>query len=303
MTDRPVNFYSGPGLKLEGVLRTPARRTKNVKAPCIIFCAGPGTGRTPSLSDYHHAPRFTERFVAGGYAALRFHYRGVGLSEGPEHRLIGMEMVEDIRNAITFAQQQPEVDPTRIGLWGATTGASNVCYVAGVDDRVRCTVAVSAPGDCGRWQRGNRPYWQWVELLNQLEEDRRKRVITGKSGTVNVQVLTAHGPAHESFAAKLKELYPEYQLSERLITLESIASLLAFRAEAEVCHISPRAIQWIVAGNDTLVPVAESQGMYDLAREPKKLVVIPDKAHEDLYFDDGFEQVVRHTMEWFGQHL
>jgi fermentation-respiration switch protein FrsA (DUF1100 family) len=216
---------------------------------------------------------------------------------------MSMEMVEDIKNAITFVQQQPEIDAGRIGLWGATTGGANVTYVAGIDSRVKCTVAVSAPGDCGRWQRGNRRYWEWVELLNKLEEDKRRRVVTGMSATVNVQELTAHGSAHDSFGKKLKELYPEYKLAERLITLESVGALLDFRAETVVSRIAPRAIMWVVAADDTLVPVTESQGMYDLAGEPKKLVVIPGKAHEDIYFDDGFEQVVRYTMEWFDLHL
>jgi len=238
-----------------------------------------------------------------GYAVLRFYYRGVRDSEGADYRLIPDEMIEDIRCAITFLQQQPEVDPLRIGLWGATTGGANVSYVAGVDSRVKCMVSVSGLGDCGRWQRGARRYWEWVELLKQLDEDKVKRVMTGKSALVNISSITGHERNNAEFHQKLKQLYPDYQTSERLISLESVEALLQFKPETVVAGITPRAAMWIRAGNDALVPIEESQRMYDRAGEPKKLVTIEGKAHEELYFDDGFEMVMRHSTDWFNEHL
>ena len=304
LIQRKVHFYSGPGLKLEGGLCLPDGFSEgDDPLPAVVLCAGPGTGRSESLGDLHHTPRVSAWLTRAGYAVLHFHYRGVGGSEGPTHRLMPLEMAEDIRNAISFLQLQPEVEPARIGLWGATTGGANVSYVAGVDTRVKCTVSVSGVGDLGRWQREVRRYWEWLELRARLEADCRQRVLTGESELVPIQTITGFGRGMPELLEQIKRLYPEYRSEDRLISLESIAALLEFRPEAVVARISPRAVMWLRAADDTVVPVAESEAMYAAAGEPKKLVTLPGLEHEELYFETGFELMMRHSTEWFDAHL
>lgn len=50
------------------------------------------------------------------------------------------------RRGITFLEQQPEVDPDRIGIFGHSTGGNLTMYVAGSDDRVK----VAAPSVGGQ---------------------------------------------------------------------------------------------------------------------------------------------------------
>jgi len=59
-------------------------------------------------------PQVATAFTEAGYVTLTFDYRGFGTSEGPRWRLIPMEEVEDIRNAITFLQSRPEVDKEKL---------------------------------------------------------------------------------------------------------------------------------------------------------------------------------------------
>ncbi|MEZ6067411.1 MAG: dienelactone hydrolase family protein [Planctomycetaceae bacterium] len=55
------------------------------------------------------------------------------------------------RRGLTFLEQQPEVDPTRLGVHGYSMGGNLTMYVAGTDDRVKA--AVPAVGGAGwRWQ-------------------------------------------------------------------------------------------------------------------------------------------------------
>ena len=131
-----------------------------------------------------------------GYAVLRFDYRGFGQSEGPKHRLIPSEQVEDIRNAITCMQQQAEVDGERIGLWGPSSGGANVSYTTGIDPRVKCMVSVSGMGDMGRWLKTIRRYWEWREFLNTLEDDRKQRVRTGTSALMVTSKIVLLSPLH-----------------------------------------------------------------------------------------------------------
>jgi fermentation-respiration switch protein FrsA (DUF1100 family) len=76
-----------------------------------------------------------------------------------------------------------------------------------------------------------------------------------------------------------------------------------FKPESVVDRISPRAIMWIHTDKDRLVPLFEAQSMYAKAKQPKKLVVLENMVHEDVYHDGGFELVVQHTNAWFKEHL
>lgn len=57
------------------------------------------------------------------------------------------------RRGLTFLEQQPEVDPQRLGVHGFSMGGNLTMYVAGTDDRVKA--AVPAVGGQGwRWEAG-----------------------------------------------------------------------------------------------------------------------------------------------------
>jgi dipeptidyl aminopeptidase/acylaminoacyl peptidase len=290
-----VFFYSGSGLRLAAILETPDS-TKN-KYPGIVLCQGPG-GVKEVLVD-----RVSHYLAKAGYAALRFDYRGVGESEGIKNRLIPMEQVEDVRNAITWLQQQPGVDPSRIGLWGAATGGANVSYVSAFDRRVRCMVSVNGMGDIGAWFRGNRRYWEWLEFLKRLDNDRMKRVKSGESELVETSEIFMRDPASERFASEMLKQYPQMRGKKSLLSLESAEALMDFKPVNVVDRISPRAAMWICAGLDTLLPIEQSIMMYEKAGEPKDLLIIENAEHHALYSGEFFERVMSASVDWFDSYL
>src|ERR1041384_4261983 len=132
MAEKDLSFYSA-GLKLAATLYTPESGAK--KLPAVILCHGLRCNRKIVL------PGFAKAFAAAGYAALAFDYRGFGESEGKKWRLIARERVEDIVAATTLAGLQPEIDPSRIALFGISYGASNAISAAGLDPRAPRVVA------------------------------------------------------------------------------------------------------------------------------------------------------------------
>jgi hypothetical protein len=238
--------------------------------------------------------------VKKGYAILRFDYRGFGQSEGPKHRLIPSEQVEDIRNAITCMQLQPEVDSELIGLWGPSSGGANVSYTSGIDPRVKCMVSVSGMGDMGRWLKTIRRYWEWREFLNALETDRKQRVRTGTSARMVTSKIVLLSPT-SGIESLPKPKNPAAQQNE--LTLESVEAMIHFKPESVVDRIAPRAALWIYPEDDTVVPVEESQSMYARAHEPRKLVALKGFKHYELYQGAGFKQVMNHSTEWFEYYL
>jgi dipeptidyl aminopeptidase/acylaminoacyl peptidase len=133
MEKRTVNFFS-EGARLEGDLMLPPDLKPGERRPAIVLCHGFTGVRSFFLEDY------AKVFVSAGFVALIFDYRGWGGSEGEKWRLVPLEQVDDIRNAISFLEAQPMVEPERLGLWGTSYGGAHAPYVAAVDTRVKAAV-------------------------------------------------------------------------------------------------------------------------------------------------------------------
>jgi len=78
-----------------------------------------------------------------GIAALRFNFRGVGLSEGRHGG--GDDETLDVLGALAFLADQPRIGPDRIGLAGYSFGARVSLTAAAKAPRVRALLCVAPP--------------------------------------------------------------------------------------------------------------------------------------------------------------
>src|SRR5208283_3146740 len=86
--------------------------------------------------------RFAEAFAAAGLSAVVFDNRNFGASDGePRQEIDPWKQVRDYRDAITYAQELPETDPDRIGIWGSSYSGGHVIVVGAIDRRVKCVVS------------------------------------------------------------------------------------------------------------------------------------------------------------------
>lgn len=291
-----VSFYSD-GLKLSGLIYEPDDLKPGERRPTVVCCHG-YTG----MKDVYLLP-VPERLAANGYVALTFDHRGFGKSEGIVARLIPLEQVEDIRNAVTFMTTVPSVDVNRIALYGTSFGGGNVVVAAATDDRVSCVVSVVPVGNGERWMKSLRKHWEWLKFQKVLAEDRVQRVLTGKSRRVDVTELMPGDPHSRQViqekvkaAEKYTEGYP----------LENAEATIRYKPEDYVQAIAPRPILFMHTERDGLVPIDECYALHAKAGEPKKLVTIPDSDHYDVYKfvnPDVFEIVMRATVDWYDTHL
>lgn len=89
------------------------------------------------------------------------------------------------RRGLTFLEQQPEVDPERLGVYGHSMGGNLTVYVAGTDDRVK----VAAPSVGGQGYRTD----PWP-----LQPEQRKQAINGDVGLFKATM------GFESYAPRIK---------------------------------------------------------------------------------------------------
>jgi fermentation-respiration switch protein FrsA (DUF1100 family) len=288
MEQRVVHFYS-EGSRLEGDVFLPDDLRSGEQRPGIVLCNGFTGLRELVLPDY------AKVFAAAGYVALSFDYRGFGGSEGEKWRLLPLEQVDDIRNAITFLQAQDEVDAERIGIWGTSFGGGHVPYTAGVDERVKVAVGQVGFGDGERFINDVRSYGERQELSRILEEDRRQRVLTGEGQKLDPLELSLRDPQSRAFLPQALEAVPHMQCE---LSWETAEKTMEFKPIDVVDQIAPRALLLIGAEKDSICPIDGYRKLYERAKEPKKLAVLPI-THYEIYAGEWFEQSSRLAVEWY----
>ncbi|HXG22854.1 MAG TPA: alpha/beta hydrolase [Methylomirabilota bacterium] len=289
--ERKVQFYS-EGTPVVGILGIPEDYKAGEQRGAVIFCQG-FTGVKEM-----YLPKNAERLRAEGYVTLNFDYRYFGESGGePRSRLVPMAQVADIRNAITYMQTLPEVNPDRIGLYGTSFGCANVVYTAGIDERAKCIVAVVGPGDCERQFRLGPNFDAFMDKVRRAKAE---FVATGKVTYMQTARMMARDPDVVAELEKAQSHFPTWRPE---VSFESLADVMEFKPESVADRISPRALLLIHTDKDKLVPLSEAQSVYAKARHPRKLIVLENMVHDDVYRGQGFEQVVQHANAWFKEYM
>ena len=289
-----VSFYSGLSYKLAGVLVTPDDMRPGEKRPAIVVCHGYASWKE------RYSIRIAEELANAGYVSLAFDYRGFGESEGPRWRLMCLEQVEDIRNAITYMETRQEVDTKKIGLIGISLGGANVVYTGAVDKRPACIVSIVAVGDGERWLHSVRRDYEWVEFKKKLKKDDLNFVLTGKSELVHPLEIEAPPPDWREIWDRTFKEYPERMKMQ--FPLETARSIIEFKPDVLAGAISPRPLLVISDPNDTVVPPQEQVSIFEHALEPKKFISEEAEGHI-LYDKKGFELLLKHSIEWFDRYI
>ncbi|MCX7792107.1 MAG: alpha/beta fold hydrolase [Chloroflexaceae bacterium] len=264
-----VQFYSA-GYRLDGLLYTPRGLPAGERRPGVVLLVGYTYLKTMVMPD------IAKVLNAAGYIALVFDYRGFGESEGPRGRLLPLEQVADARAALTFLSEQPTVDPDRLAVVGISLGGAHAITTAAIDERVKAVVALEPPGNGARWLRSLRRHWEWTQFLARLDEDRRQRVRTGISTTVDPLEIVLPDPESQAFLDQVCAEFPQMKV---MVPLESAEALIEYAPEEVADQITPRPLLIIHGDHDQLVPLAEAQAIAACAGDSCRLEVVPGMTH------------------------
>jgi alpha/beta superfamily hydrolase len=136
--------FTANGVTCEGLLTRPEADSR---APGIVICHPHPLRGGDMLNNVVRA--LAESFAAGGFATLRFNFRGVGRSTGQYGEGIGEQ--EDAQAALAWLRAQPGIDADRLVLAGYSFGARVTLAVASADARVRGFIVVAPPMLRGAW--------------------------------------------------------------------------------------------------------------------------------------------------------
>jgi fermentation-respiration switch protein FrsA (DUF1100 family) len=255
-----------------------------------------------------YAKSLAERgFITLAYDAS---YQG---ESGGEPRLMEVPAtrVEDIRCAVDFLSNHPQVDENRIGSLGICAGGGYAPNAAQTELRIKAVAAVST-FNLGAARRegvgGSISYEKRVKRLKEIGEQ-RTREARGEPIRLVPVVPDSADQFTESTPVLYREGYEYYRTpraqhpnSPNRYVFTSLGLQMAFFLFEQIETISPRPIL-LIAGSkaDTLY---WSQEAYEKAKEPKELFIVPGASHIDMYDKPQFvTPAVAKLTDFFSQHL
>jgi fermentation-respiration switch protein FrsA (DUF1100 family) len=297
MFDRKdVEFPAADGVILRGWLFVP--RGRGPKHPAISMAHG-----YAGVKD-HGLERFARNFAEAGFVVLIHDHRNFGASEGRVRGDIDpWQQIADWRRAITFLEAHPEVDSSRIGLWGTSYAGGHVLVLGATDRRIRAVVS-QVPTISGFEQGLRRVSPDAISALENAfsEDDRaqlrgeppRRQLIVGADPAVPAAYRSK--PAIDFYLQPLLD-----GAWENSVTLQSTRAARMYEPGIWAPRISPTPLLMIVALADTITVTDLALVAYERALEPKKLVTIQGD-HFDPYLGQ-FEKSSAAAIGWFEDHL
>ncbi len=287
---RSVLFYS-EGSKIAANLYLPNDSAE--QKPAVVLAHGFSGIKELLL------PAYGERLSAAGFVVLAFDYRGFGGSEGERGRLVPLEQMTDIRNAITFMQTLPEVKADAIGLWGSSFGGANALRVAAIDDRVTALVAQLTFGSGRRMVTGKMSPEERAQLAGTLKKAREREVTKNRPLRLSPEQLISDEDSKAFFGKALRE-YPA--LSGIKIPFTLLQHIIEHNPDEEVQKITCPVLL-LSADNDIVTPPGESQILYDRIQSEKRLVTLENCRHYEAYAGEPFEKGITEIITWFSTYL
>lgn len=216
-----------------------------------------------------------------------------------------MMQQRDMRHAISYASTRLDVDENRIGLWGTSFSGGVALVVAAVDRRVKAVVS-QVPGTSGAGMaiRAVRPDFA-AHVREMLDGDRMNRFAGGEPAVVPAVSPDPTGPAMMPDAEAwtwFTETAKRAPNWKNEVTVRSMEMAGEYEPISYISRISPTPLLMIVADNDVVAPVALALDAYELAKEPKKLLLMRG-GHFDAYEGTGFEESAAAARDHFLSHL
>ena len=252
----------------------------------------------------HGLERFALAFAAAGFVVLVHDHRNFGTSDGDLRGDIDpWQQIADWRRAISYLESRPEVDATRIGLWGTSYAGGHALVLGATDRRLRCVVA-QVPTISG-YEQGLRRVSPdaTLALEHAFNEDERGRL---RGELPRRQAVVSGDPAVPA-AYRSQDAIDFYlqRIPEGIwkneVTLRSTRAARMYEPGMWVSRVSPTPSLMVIASDDKVTIADLALAAYERALEPKRLALIPG-GHFDPYLDQ-FPLAEAAATEWFREHL
>ncbi|KIA86979.1 alpha/beta hydrolase [Flavobacterium sp. AED] len=304
VTRQKVSFKNRYGIRLSGDLYLP--KNMGTKTLSALAISGP-FGAVKEQSSGLYANQMAER----GFITLAFDPSYTGESSGEPRNIASPEInTEDFSAAVDFLGLQKNVDRNKIGIIGICGFGGFALNAVAVDKRVKAVATTSMydiPRVSSKGYYDKTTLEERTKMLELLSIQRWKDAETGapKYGAKpNKDTLAGDEPQfvkeYFDYYKTPRGFHPRSINSNGAWANTSAISLMNMPILTYLKEISPRPILLIAGENAHSRYMSED--VYEMASEPKELLIIPNAVHVDLY--DKVNIIPFDKLEtFFKQHL
>ncbi len=291
-----VTFKNQYRMDVVGNLFVPNNLAPETRTAAMVV--GHPMGAVKEQSANLYAAKLAEQ----GFVTMSLDLSFWGESAGEPRNAVSPDIyAEDFSAAVDYLRTQSTVDPERIGALGICGSGSFVVSAAKIDPRIKAVATVSMY-DMGAAARDG--------LRNGVSVEQRKQMIAQAAQQRDVEFRGGGteytGGTPEELNAQSspveREFYDFYRTARGFSpdttthpTLTSNVKFMNFYPFEEIETISPRPMLFISGAEAHSREFSEDA--YELAAEPKQLVIVPGAGHVDLY--DRTELIPFDTLTGF----
>jgi len=298
---RELRFSNARGEELAATFQAAPSTTLT---PGVLLCQGLSGVRNLVL------PEVAKALATAGIASLRFDYTGFGDSRGERGWIDPQSRVSDAELALAALASQPEVDASRIGVYGHSYGGPIALVLASRQAQVRALAAVSSPGSGTDMLRAARPAWEWVALKQRLVVE-LNRLDQGESPeVVPIDQIFPFSPRFAAGYARLKQSQGGTSALQGAEGLGRDAFYLASVDRIADVNLLPVAQglthcpSLFISGElDDTAPIETIQPIVDAIPGVKEWMVMAGADHNSLDSDPGLHTALASVTLWFQSHL
>lgn len=266
------------------------------KRPCVVLAHGLAGIKEMRLDTY------AEKFAQAGYHALVFDYRHFGASAGEPRQLLDIaKQHQDWKAAIAYARARPDVDASKIVLWGSSLSGGHVIAIAAQDRNVAAVIAQVphmlglSSGLAGGLLAGTRlTVHALIDRMGSLIGLQPHFVnATAKPGRLGL--MTAPEAAHGYL-----KLVPKGMAFDQRVAARFVFDAMRYSPGKYLRHLTmPTLLQ--VANNDLTTPASAALRS---ARGAKTVTLKKhDADHFDPYIEPLFSTFIAEQLEFLEQNL
>jgi dipeptidyl-peptidase-4 len=143
-----LEFKADDGTTLYGVLELPPNVDSNQKLPLIVYIYGGPAGQTVRKSWGGTTELFHQLLLKEGFAIFTLDNRGSPnrgkkFSAALRGQFGGIELKDQLTGLDQLQAQYPQLDPSRVAIWGWSNGGSMTLFALTHSDRFKAGVSVS----------------------------------------------------------------------------------------------------------------------------------------------------------------
>lgn len=266
------------------------------RPPVVVLGHGLGAVREMRLDAY------SERFAAAGIATLAFTYRYFGDSGGVPRQLMSVRrQLADWDAALDFVKACPELDGSRVAIWGSSFGGGHAIQVASRHPELlaaisQCPFTDGLESALALGVRGS------LKITPVVMRDLAARLLGRAPVMVPIAALPGQPAlmnAHDALPGYLA-LMPKGLSFVNRVAARVIPEIVSYRPGRRTAKVK-MPILFCVSRTDTVTPPERTIAM--AKRAPRGQIKLYDCGHFDFYLGEHFERAVSDQTQFLTRHL